>query len=61
VIAGLVLVGASVAWIAFQVRSSVVWATAEKLPPVRSNAREIGVGFLAARSTSSPSSSPRSC
>ena len=49
VVAGLVLVGASVAWIAFQVRSSVVWATAEKLPPVRSNAREIGVGFLAAK------------
>src|SRR5262245_43366335 len=49
VIAGLVLVGAAVAWIAFQVRSSVVWATAEKLPPVESNARRIGVGFLAAK------------
>ena len=49
VVAGLVLVGASVAWIAFQVRSSVVWATAEKLPPVQSNARQIGVGFLAAK------------
>ncbi len=48
VIAGLVLVGAAVAWIAFQIRSTVTWATAEKLPPLQSNARQIGVGFLAA-------------
>jgi NADH-quinone oxidoreductase subunit J len=48
VIAGLVLVGAAVGWIGFQIRSTVVWATAEKLPPLESNARQIGVGFLAA-------------
>jgi len=49
VVAGLVLVGASVAWIGFQIRSTVVWATKAELPPFRSNAREIGVGFLAAQ------------
>ena len=49
VVSGLVLVGAAVAWIGFQIRSSVVWATAEKLPPLESNARKIGVGFLSAK------------
>jgi NADH-quinone oxidoreductase subunit J len=49
ILAGLALVGAAVAWIGFQVRSSVVWATADKLPPMESNARRIGVGFLSAR------------
>jgi NADH-quinone oxidoreductase subunit J len=49
VITGLALVGLAVVWIGFQVRSSVVWATAEKLPPLESNARRIGVGFLSAR------------
>jgi NADH-quinone oxidoreductase subunit J len=48
VVTGLVLVGGAVAWIGFQVRASVVWATAETLPPLESNARRIGVGFLAA-------------
>jgi NADH-quinone oxidoreductase subunit J len=47
VIAGLVLVGGAVAWLGVRVRSSVVWATAKELPPLRSNAREIGVAFLA--------------
>ena len=49
VVAGLALVGAAVLWMGFQVRSSVVWATAAKLPPIESNARKIGVGFLSAR------------
>ncbi len=49
VITGLALVGLAVVWIGFQVRSSVVWATAEKLPPLESNARKIGVGFLSAK------------
>ena len=49
VVAGLALVGGAVAWMGFQVGGSVTWATAETLPPVRSNAREIGVGFLAAQ------------
>lgn len=48
VIGGLALVGAAVAWIGFEVSTTAVWATAPSLPPVRSNAREIGVGFLAA-------------
>jgi len=47
VISGLALVGAAVAWLGLRVRSSVVWATAKELPPVETNAREIGVGFLA--------------
>lgn len=49
VVAGLALIGAAVLWMGFQVRSSVVWATAEKLPPIESNARKIGVGFLSAK------------
>lgn len=49
IVAGLALVGAAVLWMGFQVRSSVVWATVEKLPPIESNARKIGVGFLSAR------------
>jgi NADH-quinone oxidoreductase subunit J len=49
IVTGLALVGAAVLWMGFQVRSSVVWATAEKLPPIESNARKIGVGFLSAR------------
>src|SRR5258707_488109 len=36
-------------WMGCQVRSSVVGATAAKLPPLESNARRIGVGFLSAR------------
>jgi len=49
VVTGLALIGAAVVWIGFQVQSTVVWATAKDLPPVHSNAREIGVGFLSAR------------
>lgn len=48
VIGGLALVGTGVAWVAFKVNSSAVWATSKTLPPMKSNAREIGVGFLAA-------------
>lgn len=48
-VSGLVLVGAAVTWVAFKVRSTVVWATASELPPMRTQAREIGVGFLAAQ------------
>lgn len=47
VVGGLALIGAGVAWVGFKVRSTVVWAQAPELPPLRSNAREIGVGFLA--------------
>jgi NADH-quinone oxidoreductase subunit J len=47
IVTGLVLVGGAVAWVGFKVQSTVVWATAKTLPPVHSNAREIGVGFLA--------------
>jgi len=47
VMTGLVLVGGAVAWIAFQVRATVTWAAASPLPPVRSDPRRIGVGFLA--------------
>jgi NADH-quinone oxidoreductase subunit J len=48
VIAGLLLVGAGAAWLGFKVQSTAVWATARDLPPVQSNPRQIGVGFLAA-------------
>ena len=48
VLTGLALVGGAVAWIGFQISSTAVWATAEPLPPVESNPRRIGVGFLAA-------------
>jgi len=48
VLGGLLLVGMGTAWVAFKVQSTVVWATAKELAPVQSNAREIGVGFLAA-------------
>jgi NADH-quinone oxidoreductase subunit J len=48
VLTGLLLVGGAVAWIGFQISSTVVWATAEPLPPVESDPQRIGVGFLAA-------------
>ena len=48
VVGGLALVGAAVAWIGFRVGASATWAAAPQLPPMRSNARQIGVGFLAA-------------
>ena len=47
VVGGLALIGAAVAWVGFKVRSTVVWAQAPDLPPLESNARQIGVGFLA--------------
>lgn len=48
VVTGLVLVGGAVAWIGFRVKESVTWASVKTLPPVVSNPRRIGVGFLAA-------------
>ena len=48
VVTGLVLVGGAVAWIGFQVQETVTWAAVKTLPPVESNPRRIGVGFLAA-------------
>jgi NADH-quinone oxidoreductase subunit J len=48
VLGGLAAIGAAVIWLGFEVSSSVVWAQAPTLPPLESNAREIGVGFLAA-------------
>jgi NADH:ubiquinone oxidoreductase subunit 6 (subunit J) len=48
VLGGLALVGAGTLWLGFRVQSTVVWATAATLPPIQSNARAIGVGFLAA-------------
>jgi NADH-quinone oxidoreductase subunit J len=48
VVTGLALVGGAVAWIGFQVQSTVTWASVKTLPPVESNPRRIGVGFLAA-------------
>jgi len=44
----LALIGAGVLWVGFRIATSATWATAAELPPVASNAREIGVGFLAA-------------
>ena len=48
VLGGLAAIGAAAIWIGFKVSSTVVWATAPELPPLESNARAIGVGFLAA-------------
>lgn len=48
VVAGLVLVGLAVAWVGFKISTTVTWATSPQLPPLASNARQIGVGFLAA-------------
>lgn len=47
VITGLVLVGGATAWVAFKVNSTVTWAAADELAPVKSRVREIGVAFLA--------------
>ena len=48
VLTGFALVLGAVGWVAFKVQSTVVWATAPSLPPVETNVRQIGVGFLAA-------------
>ncbi len=48
VIAGLVLVGGATLLVGMQVAGTVTWAQASDLPPVESNARSIGVAFLAA-------------
>jgi NADH-quinone oxidoreductase subunit J len=48
VFAGLGLLGAAALWVGFKVKSTVVWAQATELPPMRTKAEEIGVGFLAA-------------
>jgi NADH-quinone oxidoreductase subunit J len=47
VLSGLGLVGAAALWVGWKVAATVQWAQVRELPPVRSNAREIGVGFLA--------------
>ena len=48
VLSGLVLVGGAALWVGFKVKSTVIWATTPELPPMRTKAKEIGVGFLAA-------------
>jgi len=48
VLGGLAAIGAGTFWVASKVGSTVVWATSsEPLPPMRTKAKEIGVGFLA--------------
>ena len=49
VLGGLGLMGAAVAWVAAKVASTVSWAAlpADELPPIESNAKEIGIGFIA--------------
>ncbi len=49
VFAGLILVGAGVAWVAVKVAATARWAVPDEMQPTaESNAREIGVGFLRA-------------
>lgn len=48
VVAGLVLVGGATLLIGLQVAGTVAWAKAPDLAPLESNARSIGVAFLAA-------------
>jgi NADH-quinone oxidoreductase subunit J len=48
VLSGLFLLGAAVVWVGLKVSSTVTWAQERDLPPMRSRAEEIGVGFLAA-------------
>jgi NADH:ubiquinone oxidoreductase subunit 6 (subunit J) len=48
VAAGLVAVGAGVAFVAAKVASTVKWVQAAELAPPKSATREIGIGFLAA-------------
>jgi NADH-quinone oxidoreductase subunit J len=49
VLGGLVTIGAAAFWVSMKVSSTVVWATSnEPLPPMKTKAKEIGVGFLAA-------------
>jgi NADH-quinone oxidoreductase subunit J len=47
VLSGLGLIGAGVLWVGWRVAQTVEWAQVSELPPVRSNARQIGIGFLA--------------
>lgn len=47
VLSGLGLIGAGVAFVAAKVAATVEWSTAEYIPPMRSQAEEIGVAFLA--------------
>lgn len=47
VLGGLALVGGAAALIAARVAATVKWATAETLPEPRSDAAQLGVGFLA--------------
>lgn len=48
VLGGLLAVGLSVAWVGAKVAATVRWSTKSDLPEVRSHAKEIGIGFLAA-------------
>ena len=48
VVAGLIAVGAGVAWLAVRVAGDVRWAAAAELPEPQTRAAELGVGFLAA-------------
>lgn len=47
VLSGLGLIGAGVLWVGWRVAQTVEWAQVSELPSVRSNARQIGIGFLA--------------
>lgn len=47
VLSGLGLIGAAALWVGWRVSQTVQWAQVPELPPVQSNARQIGVGFLA--------------
>ena len=49
VLSGLALIGAAVLWLGIEVGSNTTWAAAREMPPIESNARQIGVGFLAAQ------------
>jgi NADH-quinone oxidoreductase subunit J len=48
VLSGLFLLGAAAVWVGLKVSTTVSWAEERELPPMRSRAEEIGVGFLAA-------------
>jgi NADH-quinone oxidoreductase subunit J len=47
VLGGLLAVGLAVAWVGAKVAATVKWAEVPEPPPMRSHAKEIGVGFLA--------------
>ena len=48
VLGGLAAMGLAVGWVAFKVSSTVKWAVADELPPLRSRPDEIGAAFLSA-------------